>query len=1475
MLMKSGIRLHIIISGLILLIAAAVSAIDYPHSPANYYDCSNCHDINSSNPYLLPEWTGDYEMQDEDDIPVNHLCRSCHYDGGPTPAHGTHSYLTLGYTSGTSPYGLWQVRCITCHDPHYQQQFSKYRTTGDQYWVVKLLVDTVTASGTSSTLKAQGSPGWTVDAYKSMKVVPNVNAKYPIAYKITGNTSDTLTIKGQVTGVVSGNTFAIIYGKLIRSEIRLDDIINPVSSTVKTGIKKVKLFRASGQNSCVDGDGVYDGVCEVCHTETGYHKNNAGGNHNHNLGVHCTDCHSHKGGFQGGGTSGGHPTHLTAGQGPHLTCQAGNYGCHGTYVPNSADPLFADGEDFDETGICDNCHGGSDGGNMAKTYWPESPGTWAWERGENVFCGSCHDVTQGKTQADGGGDTAPNVMGDDNVTNDGDNPTYGFLVTGHGKPSGNYQRLSWQDTTASGNPAANRQCISCHDAASQHFNNANKRLKAGYENDNNNSNCKQCHNPGTTAGNNPQWYTTYAVYQNSAHGNKKCSDCHDVHGNSGSYIGMTKLNQESLCNQGSCHSGVGGHPGVGSTAFSYNSKNYTLECVSCHNVHVVTGRYNQADQNKSPVTRFADNLNLWGDVSGEKMNAYAGSGTYRKPNGESFTGDQLPDYATFCTDCHGQGGSTNVPFGISWDSDPHGRQSANQPNGYGTCPNWFACGNAFGWDGDDCVGTQEECWPVTPRGAGDQLYSRNVYTHTERVAGANFVLSCTDCHTGHGSGNLGRSNVNGGSFTGNWNSMCNNCHYYYSDWHAGMACGNASCHVSSRMSAPGVGSSSTPHQMVNSSGSGGTRTHTDGLVLKYNFENDLKDSSGWQIDGKWYSTSGSFNTGKSGQAVVLGEDIGVQVGTENGYWSTDEGYHGTWKYTEMKYNTTLEAWVYPTDNAKSEYTIFNKQVGVSTNGSYHFTLKKVNGTLRANFSMAADNNGFTQDGRAGVRGAYSSVAIPLNKWTHVAATFDTGGADRNPADLSVGRIRIYINGEDVTTSDSSGNSMQPGANETSIFAFSENSPWNQAGVCYNDSWCASEFSIGGFDWEYTNFIGRIDEAAVWNITKNSTYFASYDSQAGPYISHVEGLIGTNQLTVRFSEGVYTSTGSSGALLSTDFTLADTGGNNPRTITGVTHTAGSSTAVIAMSAPLVVADVNTDTLRAATASSIYDNYNNAMGTETVTIGLSSQCPTSPVSIQLNEASGSSYIMDSQNILYGAVNGGASTLTGSAYSGGGDGSGRYIMFDYNNSCLQASTAMTLETRIKPTGLSTVTGDTLYVRRILARDGGGNYQLSVWRNNTWNNPTTDTYNAPNYEASIALWIYVMDAHGGSSWKPVLTNYTGAKTGSENDCPIVSDHWYQIKAVWDTSKAGGTPGQFFTPADIFIDDQGTDGTGAGENWTGSINCTDSDQSLKPDTSKFYTEDQIMRADGNFAIGTNRSNPANNLFNGLIDWITWKDSID
>ena len=1435
-----GKRLPLLLLSL-LIVSQAHAGLDTPHTTDSSIGCLSCHDMTSTAPKLLPAMG--HAPQDIDDTLANNLCWCCHNDVA-APYVTTHSSLQID-----DGYGNWTVECWVCHNQHTQEQFRSYGSAGFVY-------TGPSAAVTAATISVPGNP-WTENLYAGYLVVPNT-ARPNYNYRISANTTNTLTVAGAInlTQVTAGDTLGIAYGKLIRKNINLAAI-----APAKSGSKPVKFFAPTGTNSFADNDATYDGVCEVCHTQTDHFRNNGGGGDplHGNMGFparqDCTRCHTHKNGFRGMG-GGAHTTHVS---GEILSLACGE--CHNT----AAFPQFSDGAATrDATTVCDNCHS-ANGVALAKQYWDfagsssRTAGSWAVVEGEKSFCGSCHDATPGNTRRDGSGNPAKNIVGDD--------ATYGFYVTGHGRETGNYPLLSWQDSAATGNPAAGLQtcpgchasgfvdpvfatpCGACHNLVSAHFNNPEKRIQSGMENDQANTNCRRCHSSdfseGTAATEAPHFYTTAAAYEGSAHKDRLCTECHDIHGAAGNFSGMTKADRQNLCTQ--CHAGIGGHPGAGSTPFTHNGKNYTLQCVSCHNVHLVTGTYNQADQDKSPVTLFSDNLNVWGDTAGEKMDAYAGGGIYRTPAGESFSGAQLPDYASFCTDCHGQPG--NPPFGLNWSGDPHGRGAANQPNGYGTCPNWFACGNAFGWDGDDCVGSEAECWPVMAKAAGDELYSREEYTHTDRVSGANFTLACTDCHTGHGTGNLGRPNVNGGAFTANWNSMCNNCHYYYSDWHAGMACGNASCHVSARMSTPGVGSGSTPHQMANASGSGGMRTHTPGLVLWYAFENNLKDAGGWELDGKWMDDlAGSYGAGRNGQAVVFGGGRNVQVGTENANWSTDEGYHRTWKYTEMKYNTTLEAWVYPTDSAANEYLIFSKHVGYS-DGGYQFALRRIDNSLRVVFNMLADDNGFAQDGRSSARGAFSAVAIPLNTWTHVAATFDRAGPDRDLADPSVGRIRIYVNGEDVTTSKATGTDAQPGSGETSIFAYSENSPWNEA-ICYNGTWCASEFAIGGFYGWQNEFVGMLDEAKVWNITKDAAYFANLDAQVGPYISSAEGSPGSDQLTVTFSEGVYTDSGASGALAAGDFTFTDA--DNGRTITGVVHSPGSATALLTLSSPLDdTADFGVDTL-AASVNQIFDDHAQPAAATAVVIATTAACPTGPVTFDLNEASGSAYVLDSQGLLSGKVSGGAATLTGSAYSGGGDGSGRYIDFENNDTCLQATTAMTLEVRLKAAGIP---GDgSNYLRRILARDGGGNYQMSLWRNNA----TTDE-DPPADVVMTALWVRPENAHGGNAWKAVLTDFSA--------CPLVNDRWYRIRAVWDSAVVGAIP------AAIFVDDQGVNGDDAGESWAGSVNCTDADQSQMPTVSEVWEGDVISPQDGDFVIGANVSDHINNLYNGMIDWLQWTDS--
>ncbi|MFQ6108810.1 MAG: cytochrome c3 family protein [Candidatus Aminicenantales bacterium] len=76
-------------------------------------------------------------------------------------------------------------------------------------------------------------------------------------------------------------------------------------STPNSGLREV-VFISRGrdvgdpeQYSFADGDDNYDGICEVCHTQTKHHRNNSTGKHQHNKGRTCTlsNCHSHINGF--------------------------------------------------------------------------------------------------------------------------------------------------------------------------------------------------------------------------------------------------------------------------------------------------------------------------------------------------------------------------------------------------------------------------------------------------------------------------------------------------------------------------------------------------------------------------------------------------------------------------------------------------------------------------------------------------------------------------------------------------------------------------------------------------------------------------------------------------------------------------------------------------------------------------------------------------------------------------------------------------------------------------------------------------------------------------------------------------------------------------------------------------------------------------------------------------------------------------
>ncbi len=230
--------------------------------------------------------------------------------------------------------------------------------------------------------------------------------------------------------------------------------------TPNSGPKPVILTATSGPNSFADGDNVYDGVCEVCHTQNGHHNNDGHDNTAHFDGEMCIECHLHGNQFAAPFAK-AHITHIRADKGPHLACST----CHSD--PFQFKPTrFADGLEFAETGVCNDCHspeGDYDGVNDsaigAKANWAE--GVYDdlndLKPGKEKWCVGCHDGTPSAID----GVLAPNIAGDESaITPYGSG--WGFYKSGHGVPAS-------QVYPASGVKGAGRGCLDCHDASKGHI----------------------------------------------------------------------------------------------------------------------------------------------------------------------------------------------------------------------------------------------------------------------------------------------------------------------------------------------------------------------------------------------------------------------------------------------------------------------------------------------------------------------------------------------------------------------------------------------------------------------------------------------------------------------------------------------------------------------------------------------------------------------------------------------------------------------------------------------------------------------------------------------------------------------------------------------------------------------------------------------------------------------------------------------
>ncbi len=305
--------------------------------------------------------------------------------------------------------------------------------------------------------------------------------------------------------------------------------------------------------------------------------------------------------------------------------------------------------------------------------------------------------------------------------------------------------------------------------------------------DQNNAFCFRCHRDNTIqAGGMPAQYSYSHKY-----GGDTSLTCPD------SIKDAFKFIDEDGTPQSNCGSSTGSsHELTAIREFLKNRWGFGTEginpCSGCHNPHrAQRASYPPGQKGTSPISRPSSHESgweLWGDDTDERMNSYSsnyqapyhhGSNTTYEPYGDATDdGSNMPDYVTFCTDCHNPSYDGQISSDQKYNFTDHWQRLLYNPDWENTSPHGKV-------DGKKPDGTKR----------------KPPYTEDR-----NYVLSCTDCHEPHGSPNgmLIRKEVNGSStvnFTDwdsreAWLSLCQRCHNIGENHQAGNPC--YQCHMHNR-----------------------------------------------------------------------------------------------------------------------------------------------------------------------------------------------------------------------------------------------------------------------------------------------------------------------------------------------------------------------------------------------------------------------------------------------------------------------------------------------------------------------------------------------------------------------------------------------------------------------------------------------------------------------------------------------------
>lgn len=251
-----------------------------PHWTPNNINCLDCHQ-NHMGPKTACEFCHNNDS-------------GANYSKTSAPVMATHSSTVLNSTQ----YGTWARQCADCHNPHVSGQCATplvegtFTALSTGSGTTTFTIDTVNVHDSSWQNPADwnsksGNERGLIFLAQGLEREPVYGQYLDFSSEIIDATPSSITVQGnigQVSTVVQN--FKILYGQYIKDEIEGKSVS---FSQIPSGL----ALDQSGSGT----DASPDGVCQVCHTQTKYWRND-GSRASHFNGENCLSCHEHELGFK-------------------------------------------------------------------------------------------------------------------------------------------------------------------------------------------------------------------------------------------------------------------------------------------------------------------------------------------------------------------------------------------------------------------------------------------------------------------------------------------------------------------------------------------------------------------------------------------------------------------------------------------------------------------------------------------------------------------------------------------------------------------------------------------------------------------------------------------------------------------------------------------------------------------------------------------------------------------------------------------------------------------------------------------------------------------------------------------------------------------------------------------------------------------------------------------------------------------------